>query len=164
MSCWGRPTACRCCDRSWRPQPAALRSSTRLSAAADARIGQHRAGNAQLTPCGVGDALACAVRSSGRDELRLEGFEVDLGVVGLECGLQVETFLDEVQSLQWICGQKRTLDRSEPLLHGVGRALATPAGTMRLEGFEIPTNSPALVASFGECSFVLITHRSALRC
>jgi hypothetical protein len=78
--------------------------------------------------------------------------------------LQIESLLDEMQTLQRVSGEKCVLDGGETLLHGVRGSLAATARAVCLERLEIATNSPALVAPFSECGFVLVTHRGALVC
>ena len=142
-----------------------LRSSTRR--AGDVPAGQAPlretparfsvdAGHAELAPGGVADALAVAVGAGRRDEVPLEGLEVDLVLGRGHLDLEVETLLHELEPLQRIGLGQFVVDAVEPLPHGIDGALAAPLGTMRLERFEVATNGASLRPALGQSRLVVI--------
>ena len=70
--------------------------------------------------------------------------------------VQVEALLDELQALQRVGVGKLRVDPGEPLLHGLGGALAASLRLVRLQRFEIAPNGSTLIAAFGERRLVLI--------
>ena len=81
---------------------------------------------------------------------------------GLELGLQIELLLGELQALQRIRGRELGGDRVEPLLDGVGGALASPLGLVGLDCFQVEPDGSALGSPLRQGCLVLIGHRAGL--
>jgi hypothetical protein len=127
-----------------------------LAGAGDACSAQDIGGDTALAPRRVRNSLALAVASSGSDEpfLGIGQGVATISVSSIECCLQVEALLGQMETSQRIGCPHLFLNRFEPGLHVAEVPLPATLGLVSGESFEVPAYRPALLSALSEGCFV----------